>query len=135
MSGTNTFRKNERLCSRAIIGALFSQSKSFLVYPVKVVYLELTDQQENFSDSPLQAMISVSKKKFRRAAHRNKIKRLMRECYRTNKSDLTSILLEKNKKVALGLIFIGDSIPDFGYLHSKIILIIKRLKQELSQIN
>jgi ribonuclease P protein component len=135
MPGAHTFRKNERLCSKAIIEALFNHSKSFLVYPVKVVYLELNDQLEKFSDSPLQAMMSVSKKKFRKAAQRNKIKRLMRESYRMNKNELTSLLCEKNKKVAVGLIFIGDAVPDFSYLQSKIILVIKRLSQELSQIN
>ncbi len=132
MVTAHTFTKSERLCSRALIGALFNQSKSFLVYPVKVVYLQLDGEQKKFCDSSLQVLISVSKKKFKRAAHRNKIKRLMRECYRTNKNDLTNLLLKKDKKVAIGLIFIGDSIPDFGYLESKIILIIKRLSHELS---
>lgn len=135
MHQPNSFVKNERLCSRILIEKLFKGSKSFLVYPVKVVYMELSEEESERSETPLQVLITVSKKKFKRAAQRNRIKRLMREAYRTNKSELTDLLSKNEQKIVLGLIFIGDAIPEFGYLKSKIISIMKRLKQEFSQIN
>lgn len=135
MPHLNTFKKQERLCSRSLIGKLFKEGKSFLVYPVKVVYLELVDEASESADVPLQVLISVSKKRFKLAAHRNKIKRLMRESYRTNKSEFTKLLIKKERKIVIGLIYIGDSIAEFGYLRSKIISVMKRLKQEFSSIN
>ncbi|MBE0639042.1 MAG: ribonuclease P protein component [Bacteroidales bacterium] len=136
MPHPNSFNKNERLCSRILIEKLFNEGTSFLIYPIKVVYYTDRIEKENGrSDAPLQVLISVSKKKFRRAAHRNKIKRLMRESYRTHKSELTTLLIKKEYELALGLIYIGDSIPEFGYLKSKIISIMKRLNQEFLQIN
>ncbi|MHA7110870.1 ribonuclease P protein component [Sunxiuqinia elliptica] len=79
----NNFKltKKERLCSTSLIGQLFDQGSSFYVFPLKVVYLKTTLP----SHHPVQVSFSVSKKNFKRAVHRNLIKRRMREAYRLNK--------------------------------------------------
>ncbi len=42
----NRFPKNERLCSRKQIDALFATGESFLVYPFKVIYeLRITNYE------------------------------------------------------------------------------------------
>ncbi|MFV0237963.1 MAG: ribonuclease P protein component [Flavobacteriales bacterium] len=77
-----TLGKNEKLKSKKNIDKLFSDGKSFVQHPVRIVYIK------NQSLSANQVAFSVSKRNFKLAVDRNRIKRLMREAYRLNKHDL-----------------------------------------------
>ena len=77
--GSFTLRKEERLCSRKALEQLFEGSnKSILVYPIRTIYQET-------EETGIRIMVSVSKRFFKRAVKRNRIKRLLREAYRLNK--------------------------------------------------
>jgi len=76
-----TLGKEERLKSRKIIGRLYSEGKSIKAFPLRMVYLQTT----HTSDYPCQIGVSVPKRNFKRAVHRNRIKRLLRESYRLEK--------------------------------------------------
>ncbi len=76
-----SFKKEERLCSKKIIDKLFSEGESFLVFPLKFVFLK-TSLPSKF---PVQTGFSVGKRTFKKAVQRNLIKRKMRETYRLNK--------------------------------------------------
>jgi len=79
-----TFNKSEKLKSEKLITELFSSGKSISAYPLRLVYLETT-----FSDPvKIKTGVSVPKRNFRKAVDRIRIKRLMREAYRLNKSEL-----------------------------------------------
>jgi len=73
-----TFKKGERLSSEKSIATLFAEGDSFFQYPFKVVYKK---EQSTYPFS-VQLLISVSKRNFKKAVDRNKIKRLIREAYR-----------------------------------------------------
>ncbi len=133
MTGKYTFPKAEKLSSRKLIGKLFEEGKSFLVYPVKVVYLEMENLSDCSQMPPVSVLISVSRKKFKRAVHRNRIKRLIRECYRLNKQALAESDVVRNKNILVGLIYIGDKMPEMVCLQTKIISVIRRLLQEFSK--
>ncbi len=77
-----TYPKIERLKSKKIIEALFVEGKSVKSYPLRLVFLETTLPVEHIS---IQAGVSVSKRNFKLAVSRNRIKRLMRESYRLHK--------------------------------------------------
>ena len=77
----NTFRKEEKLKKKNLITDLFASGKSTSVFPLKMVYLK-NDHESPFK---VQAGVSVSKRNFKSAVDRNRIKRLMRESYRKNK--------------------------------------------------
>jgi ribonuclease P protein component len=77
----NTFRKQERLKRKNLIANLFASGESTSVFPLKVIYLAY----EHESPYKIQAGVSVSKRNFKKAVDRNRIKRLMRESYRKNK--------------------------------------------------
>ena len=74
-----TLPKEERLCSRKALEELFEGSnKSIMAYPIRVVF-QKTEETET------RIMVSVSKRFFKRAVKRNRIKRQLREAYRLNK--------------------------------------------------
>ncbi|QIA09851.1 ribonuclease P protein component [Draconibacterium halophilum] len=102
-----SFKKEERLCSKKVIDKLFTEGESFLSFPLKVVY----KVSELPKPVPTQAGFSVSKKIFKRAVKRNRIKRLMREAYRLNKQMLPT--LAENQQMAVFFIFIGKELPTF----------------------
>lgn len=64
------------------IDALFSQPhQSVRVFPVLAVFQEV----DRTSGAPVQLLLSVSKRRFKRAVRRNRTKRLLREAYRRQK--------------------------------------------------
>ena len=74
-----TLPKQERLCSRKALEELFGGgSKSILAYPVRAVF-------QKTEETGIRIMVSVSKRFFKRAVKRNRIKRQLREAYRLNK--------------------------------------------------
>jgi len=121
------FGKAERLHSRKLIERLFKEGDFFFKYPFKVFYFET----EKEKIAPVGILISVSKKNFKKAVDRNKIKRLIRESYRKNKSILyESDHLKKDKSLLIGLIYTAKTILPFKVLEKKIILILRQFFKE-----
>jgi ribonuclease P protein component len=75
----------------------------------------------------LQAGVSVSKRYFKKAVDRNKIKRLIREAYRLQKNELESHLIDSNQKLSLFLIYTGKDIPSYQQISDGCEMIIKKL--------
>ncbi len=119
----NTLSKSERLHKRKIIKQLFTQGNSFLIYPYKVFWLDV-DCDSQF---PAQFGVSVSKKIYKKAVERNKIKRLIREAYRLNKTVLYSKRSGKTKTRVFMLLYVGKEIMNFKSIEEKIIVVLHRL--------
>ena len=100
----NTLSKSERLNKKLVIDRLFAGgSKSLLAFPLRVVYMPVEPEGERTS-----ILISVPKKRFRRAVKRNRVKRQVREAYRKNKFTLLHVLEEKGVCLALAFICFGS---------------------------
>ena len=80
----NTYPKSEKLKSQKQIEFLFSEGKSVAVYPLRMVFVKIPDTEVH----EIKIGVSASKKNFKLATQRNRIKRLLREAYRLNKSIL-----------------------------------------------
>lgn len=119
-----TFGKEEHLCNISEIQKLFTEGKSFFKHPVKLLWLP-----GDWSGNPvLKVLISVSKRNFRNSVDRNRIKRLIRECYRRNK-----IIAEEGlagKCCTIALIYAGKEIPEISLLEPIIIKLLQRLIKE-----
>lgn len=76
-----SYNKHEKLKSSKLIKKLFDDGKAISVYPLRLIYLK-TNHNGKFL---LKTGVSVSKRNFKLAVHRNRIKRMMREVYRLNK--------------------------------------------------
>lgn len=82
-----TFKKVERIYLNKEVDALRAVRKGSISYPLRFVYMR-TDRQE----VPVKILITVPKRKVRKAVHRNRIKRLIRESYRLSKCRLWEAL-------------------------------------------
>ncbi len=121
-----TFKKEERLCSKKLLEKLFHNGSSFLLYPFRIVWLpEILP-----ADVPVQVVISVSKRNFKKAVDRNLIKRRIREIYRLHKSEfLYSFVNAGSAKLLLGINYIGKDIADYSLMEKKLVAAIEKLKQ------
>lgn len=82
--------KYEKLKQKKEIGLLFEKGKWKTYENVRIITLNLDKKpQDGFSFDNQKIGVSVSKKHFKRAHDRNRIKRLLRECYRLNKDLFT----------------------------------------------
>ena len=120
----NTFTKEERLCSRKSLDLLFKNGSSFLLYPFRVSYL-FVDTPHEF---PVQVVINVAKKRYKRAVDRNLIKRRTREAYRLQKSvQLYEPMGSSEKVLLLSVQFIGKQIYDYSFFEKKLSLVFKKI--------
>ena len=103
-SASLTFSKRERIVSRKLIEQLFSKgsSQSMSAFPLRIVYM----QKERDSE-PLQVLVSVSKRHFKHAVDRNRVKRQIREAFRLHKHLLAQRIPE-GISLALAFIWLSD---------------------------
>ena len=104
-----TLSKEERLSWKRYIDLLFAKGQSFVAFPLRVIYLPLEEEM------PARAsfLVSVPKKKFKRAVKRNLIKRQVREAYRVRKYELLDLLEAKGKRMLIAFLYIDKEIHPF----------------------
>jgi ribonuclease P protein component len=119
------FYKTERLKSRKAIEELFNKGEKIYSFPLKLIYII----NENPKISSHQVAFSVSKKCFKKAVFRNKIKRRMREAYRKNKHILYEIT--SNKKFNFMFIFIDNKDYSYAVIEEKTKIILNKLREIL----
>ena len=105
-----TLSKEERLSWKRYIDLLFAKGQSFVAFPLRVVYLAVEEE----TLAPVSILVSVPKKKFRRAVKRNLIKRQVREAYRVRKYDLIDPLTGKNKRMLVAFLYLDKEIHPFA---------------------
>ena len=79
----------------------------------------------------VKAGVGASARNFKKAVDRNRIKRLLRECYRLNKLSLHEQLHAQHKKLAIFFLYVGKEMPDYSLLEEKMKLVITKLEQTL----
>lgn len=107
---------------------LFHNGSSFLLYPFRLTFLV---SESLPADVPVQVVISVPKRRFKRAVDRNLLKRRMREIYRLNKQELVYSWMEK--PLLLGVSFIGKEIADYPVMEKKLKLALVRLRKQIEE--
>ena len=120
-----TFNKTEKLKSQKLIEKLFLEGKSVVAYPLRLVFIETT-----FDDNvKVKAGVSVSKRHFKNAVDRNRIKRLMREAYRLNKANYFNNI---TTQYALMILYIGKDGTEFDTVNEKMNLLFDKFLKETS---
>ncbi|MFY0601199.1 MAG: ribonuclease P protein component [Cyclobacteriaceae bacterium] len=116
----NTFRKEERLTGKKNIEELFKHGSSFYLHPFLLKYAAPSDEAESN-----RILISVPKKKFKRAVDRNLIKRRIKEVYRLNKN---TIFQGQPPYYHFAIIYLDKVILPYAQIEEKLIPLLKRLK-------
>lgn len=122
-----TLGKSERLKSRKQIEQLFSEGKSFSVFPFKVYYF--VSSHVAGSSSQLQFGVGISGRNFKKAVDRNRIKRLTREAYRLQKKELQETLKQKKIRLNVFFIYIDKQPTDFNSIKIKVDVALKKFLQ------
>lgn len=106
------FPKAQKLCGDKAIGQLFESGSSFSKFPFKVVYL-LTDERRE-GEAAVRMLVSVGKKRFKRAVKRNRVKRQAREAWRLSKAALEEAVSRRGPQagIRVALIFCGNELPE-----------------------
>lgn len=112
-----TYPEKEKLKSRKLIKTVFEEGKTIKSYPVLIRYVQIENESNNVG-------VSVSKRNFKKAVDRIRIKRQLREAYRMNKGELTHY----GSKFAVMIIFIGKKEIDSEKIHNTVKLLFKDLK-------
>ena len=129
---SNTFRKNERLYSRTLIEQLFAgQSTSFSAWPLRTVFLLVDDKKEQDA-SKVELLISVSKRYFKHAVDRNRVKRQVREAYRANKELLQAAMSSlPGKRLLVAMIWQDAHLHSSVKVRNKVQTLLHRVAEKL----
>ncbi|WP_290701452.1 ribonuclease P protein component [Lacinutrix sp.] len=117
-----TYNKHEKLKSQKTIEQLFLEGKSVSAYPLRLVYLKHNNSRK--------VGVSVSKRNFKRAVDRIRIKRLLREAYRLNK---TMLINNEVNDYALMILYIGKDMPDFKFINTKTKTLLTKFTDAISK--
>ncbi len=124
MNHPNSFSKKEHLCGETRINTLFTTGNAFIVFPLRVVYILESAANNNEAAN---VMVSVPKKRFKRAVKRNRLKRLMREAYRLNKHELIEELENNLLHINVSFQYIADEELDFETIEKKMKVVLQKL--------
>lgn len=127
----NTLHKVERLDKKKIIEKMFAGgSRSFSLFPLRVVYLPVEELEADAS-----ILISVSKRRFKRAVKRNRVKRQIREAYRVNKHELLNILVERKCRLAIAFIYLSDQLVESSIIEDRMRIALVRITEKMAAPN
>ena len=91
-------------------------SKSFSIFPIRVVYMPVEQ-----GEVPATILISVSKRRFKRAVKRNRVKR-----------QILDGLQNKGQRLAIAFIYLSDELVATAELEEKMKTALSRISEKLS---
>lgn len=128
-----TFRKCERLNRRKVLEKMFAGgARSYSFFPLRVVYMPLPEGCEAEEGSAVQVLVSVSKRRFKRAVKRNRMKRLIREAYRLNRHVLLDALPEGCRPLAVAFIYLSDELCAWPVMERRMRAALLRLADDVA---
>ena len=122
-----TYSKKEKLKSKKLIDLLFTEGQSVSAFPLRLVYLGTT-----FDDDVIaKTGVSVSKRNFKTAVQRNRIKRLLREAYRLNKATIFNNLTTQH---AFMILYIGKDKPTYAQIETRMKHLFEKFLKRVSEV-
>ena len=116
MTAKEGLPKYERICKENDIEVLFKKGEGFTAYPFRVVFRFFRDPIRPVT---CRLLVSVSKKRFHHAFKRNRVKRLMREAWRKNKSPLLEMCQQDNISLDVALVYNATLVHSYQEMFDK----------------
>lgn len=110
--------KQERLKSSLSIKTVMDEKNIASAFPIKCFFRIVPD-----SGNPSQIAVVVSKRRFKHAVDRNRVKRLVREAYRLQKNNLVS----ENHSFEMCWMFVGKELPNYTLVYESVSKIIRKI--------
>lgn len=120
----NAFPNSEHLKQKHLFDELFSSGIRSFKHPVMVLWKET----ELPTAKPIQVGFSVPKKHFKKAIQRNRIKRRLREAYRTQKAPLSQHLEKSGRQLAVLFVVVKPDNISYEELQPKILLLLQGIE-------
>ena len=124
----NTFKKNERLCSRILMDRLFQgNNRSISAFPLRAVFLPV----ESSVQEGVSVLISVPKKRFHDAVDRNRVKRQLREAYRKHKHALAEQMAGREQGLLIAFIYVSSQIESSAHIEKRMARLLEKIGEAL----
>ncbi len=128
--------KGERLYLREEIERLHSCGRSFVSYPIRIVWLaEPIATQMPEGQAQVAVMTSVAKRRFKHAVDRNRIKRMTRAAYRRHKAPLWQAATQHHCTIRVALQSVAKTMPTYLELEHAVERAIARIVKEIEKAN
>lgn len=125
-----TLSKEERIYAQKRIETIFSGSESFIAYPLRVVF---TIRELVKGEPSVAMLVSVSKRRFKRANKRNRVKRLVREAFRLRKYDFADIAELRGISIDLAFLYLKEDLPSFEEIEKAMAKTVNTLKEKFDK--
>lgn len=121
-----SFGKAEHLCLTKDIESLFAEgTHSASVYPLRAVYRRIKPGGK----PAIKVLLSVPKRKLRRAVDRNRAKRLLREAYRHHK-DLLPAILAPDEGLHIAFLWLSDRTLATAKVEAQLVKLLRRIVEK-----
>ena len=121
--------KQEKLCSRTAVNLLFAEGQSLMAFPLRAAY-RIRPRGEN----PVQFLISIPKKRIRKAVMRVTLRRRVREAYRLQRHELLIRQLEQaGCGVDIAFVYLDNSPAPYSVISEKMASLLTRIAQAACQ--
>ena len=115
--------KEEKLRSRTSVERLFSEGKSIMAFPLRAVY-----RLREPGEASAQFLITIPKKRIRKAVMRVTLRRRTREAYRLNRRELLlEPLAESGYGVDIAFIYLDSTPAPYRVISDKVIYLLNRI--------
>ena len=121
--------KDEKLCSRTAVNNLFDEGTSLMAFPLRAAY-----RLRRRGDHPIQFLITIPKKRIRKAVQRVTLRRRTREAYRLNRHQLLSPVLEQQGiGVDIAFIYLDSTPVPYSVIEEKMNSLLSRIAQAAAE--
>ena len=120
---------DEKLCSRTSVNLLFDEGKSLMAFPLRAAY-----RMRPAGEHPVQFLISIPKKRIRKAVNRVTLRRRTREAYRLNRRQLLIPVLEQlGVGVDIAFVYLDGSPAPYDVINERMINLLTRIAQAATE--
>ena len=121
--------KDEKLTSRTAIERLFDEGKSIMAFPLRAAY-----RLRPCGEHPVQFLISIPKKRIRKAVGRVTLRRRTREAYRLARRELLLPALEQHGiGVDIAFVYLDSTPAPYSVISEKMNHLLTRIAQEAAE--